>query len=175
MPTLHDGIVTLDAHTSADVDAVLAGEDDEHARRFGWYPARSTRASVSQSIRRWRREWRESGPTRGFAIRESASGRLAGGCELRIGANGEAQVSYWVFPDFRGRGYAWRAVELATSWATTHLAIRRYVLEIEPDNLASLGTARHARFTQTGTARDDQGRAMLVFERWAQRESNRRN
>jgi hypothetical protein len=29
----------LDQHSLADADAHLAGEDEEQARRFGWYPA----------------------------------------------------------------------------------------------------------------------------------------
>jgi RimJ/RimL family protein N-acetyltransferase len=168
-PTLHDGVVTLNTHTGADVDDLLAGEDDEHARRFGWYPGRSTRTSAAQSIRRWRREWRVSGTTRGFAVRESTSGQLAGGCELRVLEDAAAAISYWIFPQFRGRGYACRAVELATSWATADLGIRRFVLEIEPDNLASLGVARHARFSETGIGWDDHGRRILTFERRADR------
>jgi hypothetical protein len=41
-PRLTDGVVILDAHTMADVEAHLAGEDEEQALRFGWYPERST-------------------------------------------------------------------------------------------------------------------------------------
>ena len=39
-PTLTDGVVTLDEFGPGDVDAHLANEDEEMARRFGWWPQR---------------------------------------------------------------------------------------------------------------------------------------
>jgi [ribosomal protein S5]-alanine N-acetyltransferase len=84
---------------------------------------------------------------------------------LRILRDGEAELSYWVHQRFRGRGYATRAVEIVIAWASSDLAIRRFVVEIELDNFASVGVARHARFTQTGIRRDERGRQILVFER----------
>ena len=44
-----------------------------------------------------------------YAVR-SAAGELVGGCELRLAAPDSADVSYWVFPAFRGQGYARRAL-----------------------------------------------------------------
>jgi RimJ/RimL family protein N-acetyltransferase len=88
-----------------------------------------------------------------------------GGFELRILRDGEAEIAYWVYAPFRGRGYATRAVALATSWAARELSIRRFLVVIEADNLASVGVARHAHFTQTGARLDQEGRQMLVFER----------
>ena len=37
--TLTDGVVLLDRFTADDMDAHLAGEDEEQARRFGWWPS----------------------------------------------------------------------------------------------------------------------------------------
>jgi hypothetical protein len=56
-PVITDGVVELGAHTMADLDAHLAGEDEETARRFGWWP----RASTPETVRRASRV----GPTTG--------------------------------------------------------------------------------------------------------------
>jgi hypothetical protein len=40
----------LDRHALGDASAHLAGEDEEQARRFGWYPARLTLEGVRRAI-----------------------------------------------------------------------------------------------------------------------------
>ena len=60
-PTLTDGVVALDAHTLDDLDAHLAGEGEEQARRLGWYPASSTRngqshdSALAGGVAQWRK------------------------------------------------------------------------------------------------------------------------
>jgi hypothetical protein len=122
-PTLTDGVVVLDGFKAADADAHLAGEDDEHARRFGWYPNRSTPGTVGAAIDRWRAEWEQGGRTRAFAAR--LDGVLVGGCELRLVSPASAELSYWTFPPFRRRGLATRAVRLVVAWATAAARRRR--------------------------------------------------
>jgi RimJ/RimL family protein N-acetyltransferase len=152
-PRLTDGVIVLDRHTLADADAHLAGEDEEQARRFGWYPARSTLEGVRRAIERWGRQWATGGATRALAIREEETGALAGGCEVRLGDNRIAEMSYWVFPPFRGRGYASRAIGLACEWAFADLGVERMEIYVEPDNLASRGAALRAGFTEEGVLR----------------------
>ena len=41
LPRLQDGVIGLDQYPDADVAAHLAGEDEETARRFGWWPESS--------------------------------------------------------------------------------------------------------------------------------------
>jgi RimJ/RimL family protein N-acetyltransferase len=152
-PRLSDGVIVLDRHTLADADAHLAGEDEEHARRFGWYPAHSTPETVRRAIERWQREWTSAGAKRAFAIRDEETGGLAGGCEVRLRDNRIADMSYWVFPPFRGRGYAGRAIRLACEWAFAELGVERMEIYVEPDNHASRGAALRAGFTEEGVLR----------------------
>ena len=51
VPTLTDGVVRLDGLTLEDVEAHLAGADEETARRLGWWPKTSTVETVSLAIR----------------------------------------------------------------------------------------------------------------------------
>jgi RimJ/RimL family protein N-acetyltransferase len=152
-PRLEDGVVALDGHTLADVEAHVAGEDDEQARRFGWYPKRSTVETATAAIEGWQAQWAAGGPRRAFAVRELPGGALAGGCELRVESDGRAAMSYWTFAAFRGRGLATRAVRLVAAWAFAELGVARIELHIEPDNHASLAVARLAGFTREGVLR----------------------
>jgi RimJ/RimL family protein N-acetyltransferase len=165
-PTLTDGTIVLDGFLAADIDAHLAGEDEEQARRFGWFPARSTRVAVASAIARWQEDWRDDRPRRAFAVR--AGGILVGGCEVRMKADGSCEMSYWVFPEFRGRGLGTRALALLMSWAAHSFTPTIFRLEIEPDNRGSIALARHLKFVLVREQISDQtGRAVLVFERSA--------
>ncbi len=171
-PTLTDGVVMLTTFTLDDAEAHLAGEDDEQARRFGWYPARSTIETVRRAITRWQEDWRAGGLTRAFAARDAANGALVGGCEVRLVGDGIGNMSYWIFPDYRGRGFASRAARLACAWAFATLGVERMEVYVEVDNLASRGVARKAGFTQEGILRKQarigpERRDMVLYARLA--------
>jgi hypothetical protein len=55
-PVISDGTVILDLFQLEDAESHLAGEDEELARRFGWFPRQSTLMGVRESIARWRQE-----------------------------------------------------------------------------------------------------------------------
>jgi hypothetical protein len=46
VPELRGDRILLNAHADEDAAAHAAGEDEETARRFGWWPARSTEETV---------------------------------------------------------------------------------------------------------------------------------
>ena len=146
-PTLTDGIVVLDELTLNDVADHLAGEDEEQARRFGWFPKRSTEQTVRAAILEWRENWRRAGSTRTFATRDAATHELLGGCQLRLGS-GEARVSYWTFPAARRRGVAARALRLLCEYAFGEVGVAEIVAHVEPDNVASCGVVRSAGFVE---------------------------
>jgi RimJ/RimL family protein N-acetyltransferase len=156
-PRLTDGTVVLDAFQPDDAASHLAGEDEEVARRFGWFPRRSSLPGVQAAIARWRDQWFRQGPVRAFALRLADGEALVGGCELRLGAGRTASMSYWTFPRFRRRGLATRAVVLVARYAFETLGVPEIELEIEPDNVASRGVAQRAGFTAAGTIRASPG------------------
>jgi RimJ/RimL family protein N-acetyltransferase len=105
-PALTDGVVILDGFTADDAAAHLAGEDDEHARRFGWYPRRSSEESVRAAITGWQEAWRSDGDARVFATRSAESRQLLGGCQVRLREKRIGEVSYWTHPTHRRQGVA---------------------------------------------------------------------
>ena len=139
---LTDGVVLVDRFTDADVDALWAGEDDGYVRRSR-LPGPFTRRDIANQIRQWQDQWRVGGTGQALAVREAGSRRLVGGCVLEIRPDdGEiAELSYWVFPPYRCRGYASRAVELVCRHAFDDLGVVRLELCIEPTNHASLRVA----------------------------------
>jgi RimJ/RimL family protein N-acetyltransferase len=151
VPTLTDGVVTLDAFTLGDVDAHVAGEDEEHARRFGWWPDRSTHETAGAAFERWAGDWANAGPTRAFAVR--AGGELVGGCQLRLREKRTGEVSYWTFPQHRGRGYAARATRLLCRYAFDTLGLERLEAYVEPDNTASRRVVETVGFVEEGLVR----------------------
>jgi RimJ/RimL family protein N-acetyltransferase len=144
------------------MEAHLAGEDEEQARRFRWWPKRSGPAQFLTLLAEDERSWRSGGPR--FRLATRVRGELVGGCELRLDGPRRASVSYWTFPAHRGRGYSVRAIRLLCEWAFSTFGLDGIEAHVEEDNLASLTVAERGGFHPTGR-RDDEG--LLVLERRA--------
>lgn len=148
---LTDGVVLLDRFTDADIDSLWAGEDNHYARR-SCHPGPFTRRDIANRISHWHEQWQLGGSRRAFAVREAESRRLVGGCvlEIRVDDSEIAELSYWVFPPYRCRGYASRAVELVCRHAFDDLGVVRLELCIEQTNHASLRVACKTGFLREG-------------------------
>jgi len=112
-----DGNVLLRPFRPEDAEAHLAGEDDEQVR---WVSGgRGTLAGILAWIEANQRHWRAGGPVFSFAILDADTGTLLGMVEantdpFRIDGlhEGDANISYGLYPAARGHGYASRAVTL---------------------------------------------------------------
>jgi ribosomal-protein-alanine N-acetyltransferase len=145
-----DGLLGLTLFTPADAPALAdLDRDPEHRRRFA-LPAEHV-PSVEHSravIKAW--AWsRADGQRYAFAVR-LPTGELVGGVELSPRPQLAANVSYWVHPAQRGRGYARRAVALACAWVRDQSPLERLEIRVEPDNLASCRVALACGFEATG-------------------------
>ena len=150
--SLDDGTVFLDRHRLEDAEAHLEGEDEEMRRRFdatGPATLEQTRAAML----RWMEARKTGGPMFAYAVRLS-SGRLIGGCELRMQGPASARVSYWIFREFRRRGYALRTLSLLSQAANMVAALERLEAPVAADNLASRRLLGKAGFIETGTVEE---------------------
>ncbi len=166
VPELRGDRIVLSAHIDNEAAAHAAGEDEETARRFGWWPAHSTEETVRAAYADWARYWQDDGPVRAFAARDPGSGNLVGGCELRIGPDGTGEVSYWTHAGQRGRGHARCALTLLVGYAAS-IGVTRLQAHVALDNHASRRVAEAAGFAQAGTVTDDDGTEMLRYTRSA--------
>jgi RimJ/RimL family protein N-acetyltransferase len=166
VPELRGDRIVLSAHADNEAAAHAAGEDEETARRFGWWPAHSTQETVQAAYANWAQNWQDDGPVRAFAARDAGSGVLVGGCELRIGLDGTGEVSYWTHAGERGRGRARNALALLVGYAAS-IGVTRLEAHIALDNHASRRVAEAAGFAQAGTFTDDDGIEMIRYTRSA--------
>jgi RimJ/RimL family protein N-acetyltransferase len=83
-----------------------------------------------------------------LSIRDAASGAFAGDIELfEVEARtGQAMIGYDLLPQWRGRGFATRAVRLLAHWAFTVAGLGRLVAGTSPDNVASQRVLERAGF-----------------------------
>lgn len=150
---LGDDVLTLRCLRASDVAAVLAGEDDEQVR---WLTEgrRSEPARTGEWVAENQAQWRTGGPRRHLGIVDRATGALAGGVEAHFAVpelpTGSVNISYWVFPQWRGRGYAARAVRLVCAWLRDATDADTAVLRVDAGNAPSLRVARDAGHVLTG-------------------------
>ncbi|MEE1796753.1 GNAT family N-acetyltransferase [Streptomyces sp. BE308] len=148
---LSDGFITLSPLRLDDVEAHLAGEDELLVRWLNGGPG--TREGVEAYFRHCRDQWDTAGPLRAFGIRVRADEELAGTVDLRFTgeglAPGQVNVAYGLYPSWRGRGLATRAVLLVTQYAAAEGGAEA-VIQVEPENPGSAAVARRAAFTPDG-------------------------
>src|SRR5215472_8402610 len=151
IPSLTDGVIQLRPLTQADAAAHLAGEDEEMAK---WLSGgRSTAATVQTTIDKFEEQWRTGGPRRAFGVFDCGSDQLIGFVEANLellGNPADVNVSYGIFPQWRGWGLAGRAIGLVAEYLRSTTEARRIVLQIAPENGPSIRVAEKAGFARVG-------------------------
>jgi len=147
--TLGDESLLMNAYAVDDAEAHLAGEDEEMRRRFD-APRPATLEETRAAMVRWIEGRRLGGPMFAYAVRQVSTGVLMGGCEARRPAEDVIEVSYWLYPAFRGQGNATRALSLLSEAAGRIAGVRRIEAHISLDNLPSRKLAERAGFVDVG-------------------------
>jgi RimJ/RimL family protein N-acetyltransferase len=152
LPERTDGVVRLRPLAPCDAAEHLAGEDIELWR---WLTngRPGTIETVNALIERSQASWSTLGPIRNFGLWDEATGALAGNIEANSAqetlAPGEVNISYAIWPTFRGRGYATRAIELLCTYLATETGAEAAIIRVEPENTRSVAVARRSGFTPT--------------------------
>lgn len=152
--SLTDGVVTLRPFVESDIEAHVAGEDDECRL---WYdqPGPSTTDGMLEVVERWRRD-RDAGTRLTFAIR--VDGATVGNVEAR--PRGEtASLSWMTYAGNRGQGYATRAARLLVQHLFDDLGVRRVQAEVDPRNVGSQRVATRSGMRREGLQRLEPGMA----------------
>lgn len=148
-PPLTDGVIVLRPFTDADVEQIWSACQDPQIQRFIPVPRPYERADAEAYVRRTQRQWAE-GTKAAFAIADADDPTVLLGA-INVAINGAVGNSgYWVIPTGRGRGIASRALRLLTDWAFSSLGLGVILLEIRPENAASIAVARRAGYHHAG-------------------------
>ncbi len=161
-PTLTDGVVTLRAHTAADLDGLLTLARDPETARWTNIPQPYEPADAQ----RWIEETVPAGWRGGTAARWAVeeAGRFAGSVDVHPGP--PPSVGFGLVPAARGRGLMSRALRLASRWAFAEAGLPVLHWWAEVGNLASWRVAHACGFTFEGTRRQSVRRPDRIADGW---------
>jgi len=155
-PTLTDGVVTLRPWRDDDIEAAIAGHDEEIAHWFGFDHVTPTYDEHRAAVERWRRGWADDHALVSFVVEDE--GVLVGSCEVRRTGEGVGELSWVLYAGQRGRGLATRAVRVLADYALTDrgqggLGLHRIEAKVEPGHVASLRVATRSGLRREGVRR----------------------
>jgi RimJ/RimL family protein N-acetyltransferase len=161
---LADGTVCLRYRQATDLEAIRAASHDPETRRWLNDPPMDDEARAASMARV--ADAFQSGRSAPLVIADQATDQPVGLINVQFRDDRVATIAYSVFPGHRGQGVAPRAVRLAVDWAFSQLGLSELLLEIDPENLASVRVARKCGFAPAGRAlnRDHgEGSGKLAF------------
>ncbi|MBF6299066.1 GNAT family N-acetyltransferase [Nocardia amamiensis] len=157
--SLADNVIRLRPITVADAAAHLVGEDDELVRWYTGGP--STLDTVASYLERCETQGQTDAAVKTFAIDDVTTTALTGTIDIQIDqpflSAGQANLAYGVYPAWRGRGVASRAVALACKYLTDNQVADHAVIRVHPDNHASAAVALRCGYRFSHQAVDEHG------------------
>jgi RimJ/RimL family protein N-acetyltransferase len=164
---LTDNTIKLRCLAPDDADAHLAGEDKDLIR---WLSGGTgSLGRLLPWIRENREQWSAGGPRRNFGVFDLASAVLVGNAEAHLAMPGlepdAVNISYGVFPRWRGRGIAQRAVTLICRWLVTQPHRTTAVIRVAPDNMHSLRIPEALSFRRVGLSLSPDGDELVRFDK----------
>ncbi|MCW2799008.1 MAG: family N-acetyltransferase [Aeromicrobium sp.] len=152
VPVLSDGVVTIRAHTAADIEPMYEMATDPQAAKWTAIPSPYTREMGEQfAFNLMPRGWND-GTHRGWAIEavdDEGKSRFAGNIDIR--QTPIADIGFVLHPWARGRGIMARAIRLAVDWAFSEGGVEIVHWRAHVGNEASLRVAHATGFTLHGT------------------------
>lgn len=163
---LTDGIITLRPFTLEDAEEHLLGEDTEQIK---WLSGgKGSLEGVKNWITKNLQYWGKNGPIFNFAI-TNTNDQLIGMVEANSDyeniegiEQGDANISYGLYPQFRGQGNASRAVDLITNFLKTK-GFKRGVIRTNRENEPSIKVAIACDFEKENNITLNDGEELIVF------------
>ena len=152
---LTDGVVTLRPLGPDDIDFITVLHNVPDIVATSVPPVPRPAADIKR-----RCEWAQAhwlnGDRADLVVVDAATGEPAGDLGLFYTEPQlqQAMIGYGMLPQWRGRGYVTRAVELLALWTFAETAIVRLIAGTLPDNLGSQRVLTKAGFQQEGYMRD---------------------
>lgn len=150
-----------------DAELHLKGDDFEQEK---WLSGgKSTIDSVRDWIKRNQESWEKGGPVFNFSIRTMENDELIGMIEANTDTKsvegikeGDANISYGLYPKGRGKGFAVRALNILLDFLREK-KLKRAVIRTSPENISSLKIPVRCGFTEAGQVVTDKGEELVIF------------
>jgi ribosomal-protein-serine acetyltransferase len=154
---LTDGNVLLRPYRMNDVDKLFRAVRESIKEMSVWLPFAHENYSIKESkdwIKKRPKEWKK-GITYDFAIFDTQSGDLIGGCGLNEihESNRRANLGYWVRTSCTGKGIAVAATRLLAKWGFEVLKLKRIEIYVAVGNQRSLRVAEKVGAKREGILR----------------------
>lgn len=163
---LTDETITIKPYIDLSLAKIQLTNEDADIVKF-LIEKKSTLKSVVNWIKKNQDYWKNKGPSFAFAIFDK-SNSLVGMVEANTDHNkieelqeGDANISYEIFPFARGKGYSSRAVKLIMKFLKS-IGVRRAILRISPENKYSLLIPKKCGFAKIGETNKN-GEINLIF------------
>ncbi|QBX56538.1 NUDIX hydrolase [Nocardioides seonyuensis] len=155
-PTLTDGVIALRPWRDEDVEAAVAGHDDETALWLGWDATDVSVERLRERVGQWREDFDADRRRSSFVVEHE--GRVVGSVEVTLRQQGTGELRWTLYAGNRGRGFASRAVRVLVDWAFAEeaeggLGLQRVEARIDPRNEAGRRVATRAGLRLEGTQR----------------------
>jgi ribosomal-protein-serine acetyltransferase len=155
---LTDGNVLLRPYRMNDVDKLFRAVRESIKEMSVWLPFAHENYSIKESkdwIKKRPKEWKK-GITYDFAIFDTQSGDLIGGCGLNEihESNRRANLGYWVRTSCTGKGIAVVATRLLARWGFEVLKLKRIEIYVAVGNQRSLRVAEKVGAKREGILRN---------------------
>jgi RimJ/RimL family protein N-acetyltransferase len=163
---LSDGTVSLRCRRTSDFDAISDASYDYATRRWLADPP-AGEETLAASMARVAEAF-ATGRSAPLVIADHGTSEPIGLINLQFRDDDVATIAYSVFPAYRGRGVAPRAVCLMAEWAFGALGLTELRLEIDQENAASIRVAQKCAFEPVGhggaggSASDGSGKLVFV-------------
>ena len=162
---LTDGLIILRQITPADAEQHLAGEDEPTVQFLSG--GRSTMKSVLAWAEFCQQSWDSSGPKKAFGISLLDANELIGAVDFDIAAPGiragVANISYGLYPDARGNGYATRAVSLVMRYLVSQTRVAIAVIRVDRENINSQRIPERLDFNYLGLGKTPESVNLMTY------------
>jgi RimJ/RimL family protein N-acetyltransferase len=156
-----DAVIELRPLSIEDVEAHLAGCDRAILDSLGGGES-PTASQVLQWLTTNASAWARGEELIDLGIQDKATGSLCGSVGIQRGLDylepGQVNLTYSLYPNWRGRGYATRAVRLAMLSARHRGGVEQFVIRVAAWNGASIRVVQRLGFRFSHTSEDEHGR-----------------
>jgi RimJ/RimL family protein N-acetyltransferase len=151
-PPLEDGVVALRGWRTSDAPDITRMFSDREALEWTRAPAPYREGDARQWLASLPAQMRR-GDALPLAVTDASDGGLLGSIELRMQAEGRAELGYVIAAWARGRGVGTRALRLLARWAFEVRGLARLEVLVQPGNEASQALAARVGFEREGVLR----------------------